>query len=543
MGVLQGLVNNGNGYLYAAWKGEPDDDRIFYSRWDDNGKWMSALTIPGNTSAGPALGVFRGSVYAAWKGEWSDPRLFFSRYDGPNWEAQSQIPNAYSDTGPALCSMGGNLIAVWKNVFDQSLYFATFDGGTWTTPSKMGGVGSSVGPSLAAYDGKLYAVWKGEGSDQRLWFAIYDGTSWSGQTPGSDQTQIPNVGTSTGASLAVLGTNLYAVWKGEDSDESLWYATYDGAGWSGQTQIAGVGTSLGAALAEFNGTLYAMCKGPDSDVSLYNAEWNGSVWSGWANDVPGNTGPDTYTLLAAPAGGNINYLLADSKGAATGTTVPLRGTTVTIIVVDDIVPDNGENGVPENYAFQINCLGPSQTSESDAFIWQQYGFRIAFNQLFFWVNTFDQGYNQIINWDSRPPRMSDGVVSLQNNRLPKGWQLTTTLVADSNGTVTGFGFSVAQPDGTILNPPAKTLLSLNTTVVPSNLAPIINYQAILVGENGRATTNFLAGKGIFQCYADNYLSIAVSEDESGEESNVTYSSLPSSYPNGEFYQLFGIAPV
>lgn len=76
-------------------------------------------------------------------------------------------------------------------------------------------------------------------------------------------------------------------------------------------------------------------------------------------------------------GGNSNYLLADSKGAV------LTGTTVTIIVVEDIVPDS-----TENYSFQINCYDPSPASGPAAFVWQQYGFRIAANQLFFWVNDF-----------------------------------------------------------------------------------------------------------------------------------------------------------
>ena len=64
MGVLQGLVSTG-GYLYAAWKGVPDDDRIFYSRWNGQGSWTPQQNIPGNTSAGPALGVLNGSLYAA----------------------------------------------------------------------------------------------------------------------------------------------------------------------------------------------------------------------------------------------------------------------------------------------------------------------------------------------------------------------------------------------------------------------------------------------------------------------------------------------
>jgi len=536
MGVLQGLVSNG-AYLYAAWKGEPDDDRIFYSRWNGTGKWAAQGTIPGTTSAGPALGVLKGSLYAAWKGEWSDPRLFFSKFDGSNWAPQVQIPNVYSDTGPALCSLGGKLVAAWKNVFDQNLYFATFDGANWSAQSQIGNFGSSVGPSLATYKGTLYAIWKGEGSDQGLWYATYDGIKWSGQN------QVPNVGTSVGASLAGVGNKLYAVWKGEGSDESLWYAYYDGTKWSGQTQgsaqtqIPGGGSSVGAAIAEFNGNLYAMGKGKDSDVSLYNAELSGSAWSAWATDIPGNTGPDTYTtLLPTPPGGNANYLLADSKGAA------LTGTTVTIIVAEDIVPNN-----TGTYSFQINCNSPSQASGAAPFVAQQYGFRIAANELFFWVNDFRQQdippESPLINWDSRSLPNNTGVVALSNNRLPRGWQLTTTLATDHGGKVTGFAFSVAQPNGAVLNSPALTLQGIRPVVVAGNLASILNCQVILVGENGGATTDFSAGQGIFLCYASSNLSATASKLESLEGSNVSYSPLPASYPNGEFYQQFGIGLV
>jgi len=436
----------------------------------------------------------------------------------------------YSDTGPALCSLGGKLVAAWKNVFDQNLYFATFDGTKWSAQAQIGGVASSVGPSLATYNGKLYAIWKGEGSDQRLWFATYNGTNWSGQN------QASNGGTSVGASLAVVSNKLYAVWKGEGADESLWYADYNGTSWSGQTQIPGGGSSAGAAIAAFNGNLYAMCKGKDSDVSLNNAELSGSTWSAWSKDIPGNTGPDTYTtLLATPPGGNANYLLADSKGAA------LTGTTVTIIVAEDIVPDN-----TGNYSFQINCNSPAQASGAAPFVWQQYGFRIAASQLFFWVNNFrkqDLPGSPLVNWDSRSLANNAGVVALPNNRLPRGWQLTTTLATDHGGNVTGFAFSVAQPNGAVLNSPALPLQGIRPIVVAGNLASILNYQVILVGENGGATTDFSAGQGIFLCYASNSLLATASRDESGEGSNVNYSPLPASYPNGEFYQQFGIAIV
>jgi hypothetical protein len=533
MGILQGLVSDGRpassgGQLYAAWKHQPNDDQTSFSRWGGSGNWGAVGSVGANTSSGPSLGMFGGSLYAAWKGEWSDPRLFFAKYNGSSWEAQAQIPNAYSDIGPALCEFNGTqFIAAWKN-FDQNLYFAIYDGSHWTAPAPIAGTASSVGPSLATYGGKLYAAWKGLGTDESLWYADYDGTKWSGQT------NIAGVASSVGPSLAGYGGKLYAVWKGQGGDQSLWYADYDGTKWSGQTQLAGVASSTGAAIAEFNGKLYAMWKGEGTDVSLYNAAFDGTTWSAQAKDIPGTTGPDTVTLLPAPTGGNVNYLLSDSKGAA------LSGTTVTIIVVEDIVPDSAEA-----YSFQVNCNSPAQASGAAAYVWQQYGFAIAANELFFWLNCYrqqDLPASPHLQWDSRPPRMPNnaGVVPLTNNRVPKGWQLTVSLVTDHSGNVTGFAFSIAQADGTVLNSPTLTLTDLNTTVVSGNLASILNCQALLVGENGGRTTDFSAGQGIFLSAETNNLTASVSQDETGEGSNLSYSSLPASYPNGEFYQFFGV---
>ena len=63
MGILQGLCAFGNG-LYAAWKGESDDDRLFYTSFS-GGTWSGAQTIPGNSSIGPALATVGETIYAA----------------------------------------------------------------------------------------------------------------------------------------------------------------------------------------------------------------------------------------------------------------------------------------------------------------------------------------------------------------------------------------------------------------------------------------------------------------------------------------------
>jgi len=441
MSILQDLVES-NGKLFAAWKGEPGDDRIFYSGWKGSGAWEPARTIGGNTSAGPSLGTLNGTLYAVWKGEWSDPRVFYAKYDGSHWQAQKPIPNVYSDTGPALCGHDGKLFAAWKSVFNSDLYFAMFDGQNWHAAQQIPKVGSSVGPSLATFNGKLYAAWKGEGSDDQIWYAYLDGSSWTKQNP------IPGVGTSVGPSLAGFDGKLYAVWKGEGSNESLWYAFFDGHNWSGQTpgskqtQISSLTSSVGPAIAEFSGKLYAIGKSKGSDVSLCNAHFDGTRWFGPSNDIPGNTGPDDDgALLEAPAGGFTNYAYADSKGAS------VTGASVTILVAEDIVPDN-----QGDYSFQINCNSPSQASGSAQFVWQQYFFVVTDNEICARVNCFrqqDLPANPYLNWDSRPPRMpsGQGTLPLPNNRLPKGAQLTMTLATNASGAVDGFAFSMALPGG------------------------------------------------------------------------------------------------
>ena len=67
MSVLQGLctaLSALNKQLVAAWKGERNDDRMFYSLFNGTA-WSPKETNGGITSAGPSLAVYTGHVYAA----------------------------------------------------------------------------------------------------------------------------------------------------------------------------------------------------------------------------------------------------------------------------------------------------------------------------------------------------------------------------------------------------------------------------------------------------------------------------------------------
>jgi hypothetical protein len=282
--ILQGLAAYKT-ELYAAWKGEVGDDRLFFAIFE-NGAWKDLPLIPGASSIGPSLASFQTDLYAGWKGEANDNRLFYASFDGVKWNPQATIPGN-SSTGPSLAVLGDRLVAAWKGEeADQRLFFATFDGHTWSAQAEIPGVGSSVGPSLATFDGKLYAIWKGKNNDQSVWYASFDGHTWS------TQAQIPEGSSSVGPSLATFDGKLYAIWKGVTGDNNLYSAAFDGSRWSARTEIPGIATSLGAATAEFDGKLYALWSGVGTNEEIWFATFDGTNWSAQAT-LPGNTGQDT----------------------------------------------------------------------------------------------------------------------------------------------------------------------------------------------------------------------------------------------------------
>ena len=102
--------------------------------------------IPGNSSTGPSLAVFGNQLYAAWKGEHADNRMFYASYNGTTWNAPAAIPGN-SSTGPSLAVFGNQLYAAWKGEHaDQRLFYASFNGNGWSAQAGIPGVASSTGP-------------------------------------------------------------------------------------------------------------------------------------------------------------------------------------------------------------------------------------------------------------------------------------------------------------------------------------------------------------------------------------------------------------
>jgi hypothetical protein len=71
-----------NNHLFAAWKGVPNDTRMFWSVFDGNTwsvEWQGVGVGAGaGTSDGPSIAPFNNQLYAAWKGVPNDTRMFWS---------------------------------------------------------------------------------------------------------------------------------------------------------------------------------------------------------------------------------------------------------------------------------------------------------------------------------------------------------------------------------------------------------------------------------------------------------------------------------
>jgi hypothetical protein len=131
--------------------------------------------------------------------------------------------------------------------------------------------------------------------------------------------------------IAASGSLLFAAWAGSDSDQQLWYSTFDGSSWAAPAQIPGE-SSVGPSLAVGQGgTLYAAWQGSDSDQRLWYSSFNGSSWAAQAQ-VPGAQAqiPGPVPAPAAGLGSNSNYILYSNCS-------PLINLSVTITVTEDLV--------------------------------------------------------------------------------------------------------------------------------------------------------------------------------------------------------------
>jgi hypothetical protein len=222
--------------------------------------------LPGESDEGPSLATFQGSVWAVWKGSNGDSRIWYSnQFQANSWSQPQILPSVFTSARPALSSYTHNgnqlLYAAWKGEGDdERIWYSIFDGESWSAQQTIPNVYTSTGLALAAYGTVLYAAWKGSQNDTRLWYATYD-TSWS------PQTQFPDpIRSSAGPCLSSAG---FAAWRGVGSDENVYWAKILGNQWSAQTSMPSAIQTSGTPSIVADGGIYAMGKGPDGNESIW----------------------------------------------------------------------------------------------------------------------------------------------------------------------------------------------------------------------------------------------------------------------------------
>ncbi len=250
------------------------EDQISYAQFyypATSERWTVIGTMPANTSIGPALVCDQNlspsgpgpSVYAVWKGETIDTRLFFSRLTLPfnieslpsDPESQSwqggQIPGATSSSSPSIAfvgsvGFGASIVTVWSGTGngqgghkgDNTLWYSVTpvpnDPGYVTSfaapaaSNQVPGAASSSGAAVTVdTEGRLWVVWLDLGTKQWQYiFGTVSGTSiaWGAASELSNPNPPNWAGYSLGqaASLGSQGdpNGVYFGWS--DAQSKVW---------------------------------------------------------------------------------------------------------------------------------------------------------------------------------------------------------------------------------------------------------------------------------------------------------------------------------
>lgn len=276
--------------IVMAWKGVPNDNRIFFSTYlgDPAGpmpysglsvtpamaNWKPQAPLVGTngsptpaTSFGPSLTAWNNTALMLWVAA-GDTSVWYALLDSSLDPQVTQLPtNIRSQYTPAIANYNGTLIAVWRGEggIDGLFWATTQDPANWIHHGPIADCASSFQPVLAVHYGEVFLAFKGAESDTGIYMTrISNVADLATNTAGwNDRWSIPNVGTSNGPGLCTSNEQLFMAWKGNPGDTSIWYsASPSGAQgtWSPQQAIGSspngklnYGTSVGPALATFFG--------------------------------------------------------------------------------------------------------------------------------------------------------------------------------------------------------------------------------------------------------------------------------------------------
>lgn len=210
-------------------------------------------------------------------------------------DTRGSLPQGATDWTPGLATWGTGALAVWNGIGgDTRLWCSQYNESTNTWGpqylTKIAGTGKPVqsgsAPAIINFNGTLLMVWRGEGSNDSLYFATStDGLVWQGNI------QIAGAASTIQPALAIFKNRPVLCFRGGTNDDSIHSATYTGGKtpWTAVVKTGAFGTANGPSLAVFQGQLF-MTWGGANDTGLYwsvtDDNLNPSAWSPQRNLIP-----------------------------------------------------------------------------------------------------------------------------------------------------------------------------------------------------------------------------------------------------------------
>jgi hypothetical protein len=171
------------------------------------------------------------------------------------------------------------------------------------------GIGTSAGPGFCVLGGIPYLAWKGEGTDQGLYWSKANSLSpgSNGQYTWAPQTNVPNTASSDGPAIASFGGSLYMAWKGEGNDIALYFSKFVQGAWTPQVKLIMESTNAPALVGTAKG-LFMAWKGARDNSIWWSKSTDGATWSAQQTIVFGKASALTSSTPALAASGSNVYL-------------------------------------------------------------------------------------------------------------------------------------------------------------------------------------------------------------------------------------------
>lgn len=233
-----------NNELWMVWRGSPDQGIFFKKSRDffvrDNPRQTNIGGV--GSSHGPRIASVNRTPTLVWKGIDGDGGIYYSRFVGGRWLPQAKIPGVGTANSPVAMSDAGGVRVIWRGVGKDHVLWTTTGSAdftnwkpqsqvSWTVMgngnagSQTGTPGSDGAPALAAHGGVIYAAWRGIPGDQGLYFSRLQRDPGDVSPKWSAQSNIPNVGSSDGPSMAFFQGKLHLAWKGIEGDSGIYTTT------------------------------------------------------------------------------------------------------------------------------------------------------------------------------------------------------------------------------------------------------------------------------------------------------------------------------